>query len=578
MVDLLGTRVVVPGTTRGSGILRYIGPIQGKSGVFGGIELQGPIAASRGKNNGSVDGIQYFDVQQPMSGLFIPWERLRTANGRLPKYEDTIRPLSGYSEDLRTPSPRQKPPSRASRPTSQNQSPQLAQPIMVAKRRVASGDSMGSGARSVAGSRSDLDDLFDRTRSLYDSEAAKREISQLRAIINSKDNDLQERDNILAGLQNTVNELQAVLGDLEQELEQKNHKLAKQKADNDKAREEWRESLQLMMSAQQEAEELYEQQIEELRGNMAASENQGDSERVSELEERIKSLTAENEEIKKLLAEKAPSGAAEDDEKQQELEKSLNRLQQDVTSLEFVVQDSQANVKERDAKIVGLEMELEDLKQKEVDGLLLQVDSLQLTDSKKKIEQLEKQLEEKSEDFEAQKALEKRLEGLQTELDASKQETSKLREELSNGSNKSGSGSEELEKKIEDLTHELKMRPTFEELSELQTSLEEVDLLHQQSLADKDRNLAAMEQEKKQLAEELEKLRLQQSMPKPKEDSYASDDKENTKPVSYVKNETLGIYKPPKPVDPSSGRQNWCGLCERDGHNSLNCPYENDIF
>ncbi|PVH14084.1 uncharacterized protein CXQ87_002208 [Candidozyma duobushaemuli] len=556
MSELLGTKVAVPGTTRGFGVLKYIGPIEGKSGVFGGIELQGPIAASRGKNSGAVDGVQYFEVQQPMSGLFIPWERLRSSNARLPRYEDTIRPSNGFPDNLRTPSPTHKPLSRVSRPSSSSQSPQLAQPITLSKRRVTSGESV---TRSVGGSRSDSGDLFDRTRTSYDADAARKEISELKAILGSKSRDLQERDNILAGLQNTVNELQAVLGDLEQELEQKNQKIAKQKADNDKAREEWRESLQLMMSAQQEAEELYEQQIQELRGD-------GQGEKTAELEKRLAALTEENNKLK----EQASSASGDDaEEKKQELEKSLDRLQQDVASLEFVIQDSQKKVKERDARIHDLESELEEFKSKEVDGLSKQVRDLNVSDSKsnEKIEDLERQLEESKKES---STMEERVKKLEADLEQSRRETSQLQSKQTNSSDP-----DEIAKKVEDLQHELKMRPTFEELSELQTALEEVDSLHQKSMEDKDRALAAAEEQKKALAEQLDQLRSQQTQSKPED---PSEDKENSGPVSYVKNETLGIYRPPKPVDPSSGRSNWCGLCERDGHSSLNCPYENDIF
>lgn len=556
MSELLGTKVAVPGTTRGFGVLKYIGPIEGKSGVFGGIELQGPIAASRGKNSGAVDGVQYFEVQQPMSGLFIPWERLRSSNARLPRYEDTIRPLNGFPDNLRTPSPTHKPLSRVSRPLSLSQSPQLAQPITLPKRRVISGESV---TRSAGGSRSDLGDLFDRTRTLYDADAARKEISELKAIVGSKSRDLQERDNILAGLQNTVDELQAVLGDLEQELEQKNHKIAKQKADNDKAREEWRESLQLMMSAQQEAEELYEQQIQELRKD-------GDGDKTAELEKRLAALTEENSKLK----EQASLASGEDtEEKKQELEKSLDRLQQDVASLEFVIQDSQKKVKERDARIHDLEIELEEFKLKEVDGLLKQVGGLDVSDSKanEDIEALERQLKELKKEL---STMEERVKKLEADLEQSKRENSQLQSKQTNSLEP-----DELAKKVEDLQHELKMRPTFEELSELQTALEEVDLLHQKSMEDKDRAIAAAEEQKKALAEQLDQLRLQKTQSKPED---PSEDKENSGPVSFVKNETLGIYKPPKPVDPSSGRLNWCGLCERDGHSSLNCPYENDIF
>lgn len=36
----------------------------------------------------------------------------------------------------------------------------------------------------------------------------------------------------------------------------------------------------------------------------------------------------------------------------------------------------------------------------------------------------------------------------------------------------------------------------------------------------------------------------------------------------------LPIYKPATTVDASKGRSKWCGLCEREGHDSYDCPYE----
>lgn len=583
MSELIGTKVAVPGTTRGYGILKYVGPIEGKGGVFGGLELQGPIAASRGKNNGSVDGIQYFNVQQPMSGLFIPWERLRSANLRLPKLDEFMRPISESSDYLRTPSPRLNSSSRGSRPASLAQSPQLSLSILLPKRRVASGEQNSmAGSRSVVGSRSDLGDLFDRTRVQHELQVAQRENNELRSILESKTRDLQERDNILKGLQNTINELQAVLADMEDELAQKDQRLSKQKADNDKAREEWRESLQLMLSAQQEAEELYEQQLKDLKRKLGDAESGSiDKSRLNELEEQIKHLTEENKRLDKQL-ERYATDDSQTSEGKEELLKSLERLQQDVSSLEFVLGESQEKVKAKDKEILELQAEVEKLQQKDMDTLLQQVGKMNVDEeTPEKIEELEKQLKEKEIALKAKRGLEIELRNLQSDIEKAEEEKERLQKQLKESQREKSNDSTTLETQIEDLKHELAMRPTFEELSELQTSLEEVDLLHQKSLADKDRALARIEEEKKALSEELEKLRSLLKRSPSENDDISTDDtenKENHYGTSYLKNDTLGIYKPPKPVDPSSGRQNWCGLCERDGLSSLNCPYENDIF
>lgn len=58
----------------------------------------------------------------------------------------------------------------------------------------------------------------------------------------------------------------------------------------------------------------------------------------------------------------------------------------------------------------------------------------------------------------------------------------------------------------------------------------------------------------------------------PAEDGLPEKDIDNVNSIG------LPVYKPSKPVDPSDGRDDWCGLCERSGHSSINCPYENDIF
>ncbi|RDL36682.1 Uncharacterized protein BP5553_06034 [Venustampulla echinocandica] len=64
--------VDVPGNMYGS--VRFIGSVQGKKGVFAGVELSEEFAA-RGKNNGDVDGVSYFTTSIPGSGIFLPVNR-----------------------------------------------------------------------------------------------------------------------------------------------------------------------------------------------------------------------------------------------------------------------------------------------------------------------------------------------------------------------------------------------------------------------------------------------------------------------------------------------------------------------
>ncbi|KAI1345147.1 hypothetical protein F5Y15DRAFT_18638 [Xylariaceae sp. FL0016] len=69
----VGDTVDVPGNL--SGTVRFLGSVAGKKGIFAGVELH-PEFASRGKNNGDVEGISYFSTTVPGSGIFVPDTKL----------------------------------------------------------------------------------------------------------------------------------------------------------------------------------------------------------------------------------------------------------------------------------------------------------------------------------------------------------------------------------------------------------------------------------------------------------------------------------------------------------------------
>ena len=71
----VGKRVIAfPGKPQkvGHGVLRYIGIAQFAEGVWCGIELNAP----RGKNDGSVGGIRYFQCKADF-GLFVPLTKVK---------------------------------------------------------------------------------------------------------------------------------------------------------------------------------------------------------------------------------------------------------------------------------------------------------------------------------------------------------------------------------------------------------------------------------------------------------------------------------------------------------------------
>jgi chromosome segregation ATPase len=39
----------------------------------------------------------------------------------------------------------------------------------------------------------------------------------------------------------------------------------------------------------------------------------------------------------------------------------------------------------------------------------------------------------------------------------------------------------------------------------------------------------------------------------------------------------VGVYKSPQKIDPAAGRALWCGLCEKEGHESIDCPFSDEF-
>ncbi|TLD25906.1 hypothetical protein E2P81_ATG09563 [Venturia nashicola] len=65
----VGDLVDVPGGMHG--IVKFVGAVRGKKGNFAGVELAKEFAA-RGKNDGDVDGVRYFQTSLPGAGIFLP--------------------------------------------------------------------------------------------------------------------------------------------------------------------------------------------------------------------------------------------------------------------------------------------------------------------------------------------------------------------------------------------------------------------------------------------------------------------------------------------------------------------------
>ncbi|KAJ4417388.1 hypothetical protein N0V85_001868 [Neurospora sp. IMI 360204] len=81
----IGDIVEVPGNMTGT--VRFIGSVDGRKGIFAGVELHREFA-SRGKNSGDVDGVSYFNASLPGAGIFLPLSKAvkrDAGSGSLPR-------------------------------------------------------------------------------------------------------------------------------------------------------------------------------------------------------------------------------------------------------------------------------------------------------------------------------------------------------------------------------------------------------------------------------------------------------------------------------------------------------------
>lgn len=654
----IGLKLFLPGAP-GQGILRYVGEIEGKSGMFGGLELLGPMAASRGKNLGSVDGVEYFEVKTPQTGLFVPIERLKVANPQLSR-PPSVALARGYE--------RSRPPLRPLRP-------QLRQGACGVPGgpggpgRAASGGAAAAAAAGVAegeaGAASALQRQLGHAElklAAVESQLAEaeRQLSKLRGDHQRSVSEMEHKMGILNELQGTVEALQPVLEGYEREIADKDARAAKQRHEFERAREEWRESLELLLSTQQEAEQYYEREIGALRRELAAAAaadvgeadaalrsdfealrlthdelertlaamqgelaaSRGDLERLLDaagaaaVQRAVAELQAENTAMKARLAGHEEAAVqlkvatAEVEAARAELVRSLDartaqhehllaenatlaaRIRLLEAAAAAAAQQSAAlrlqhaaelDRLAHDALVEVTEHAVSALKARhaaEVSALKVQHAaevSAQREASAQQLDALKHTSQSQFKEAEATiRAKDGQIRDLRRQLDAhDPAEVTALQAEIEalKGTLEANTG---LEAQIAKLTHDLDMRPTFSELSELQSAIEDIETLHRREMADQARQLRSVVEAKQQLETELAATRSE--LKRLKEGAVMSPRDQTLNLTESEISLGVPIYLPKTPVDPSSGRDKWCGLCERDGHDSVHCPYENDMF
>ncbi|KAI5960955.1 uncharacterized protein KGF55_004222 [Candida pseudojiufengensis] len=331
--DLLGQKVTVPGAA-GYGYIKYLGPIQNKSGLFVGLELIGTVAKTRGKNSGSVEGVQYFHVKVPKSGLFLPYERVKNSNSHLPEislqnYQNNLH--SNINNDIITP--------KRSHfyPISENKSP-TRQHVYYTNQ------NQQQHTASMRSPLSPVNTYQNVNLNLLQNDFIKSE--------NNKDYEI------------IIKELKTKLNERDRKLE-----------NFGKQREEWHQAMDSLIAVQQEGIQVFEEKIMELEGINKTQEEEiqnlkiqleGLGKENGELRSSIKSNKEENEqsiELEKLKLElsAAKENLSANENKQQEVEKLQAQLDEKNEQLEnYTIQLSgleelKEELKQSQDKIIQLE-------------------------------------------------------------------------------------------------------------------------------------------------------------------------------------------------------------------------------
>ncbi|KAG7694008.1 hypothetical protein KL930_003029 [Ogataea haglerorum] len=254
----------------------------------------------------------------------------------------------------------------------------------------------------------------------------------------------------------------------------------------------------------------------------------------------------------------------------QERNRILEELQTTVDTFEAILTENQNELKMKDARferfktntdtqIKELIAAVETLEQQATENEEIYLQRLRELESKKDV-----QLE--SGDYDNLKRkydeMDTRYRTLEAEQAALKQENAEVRKELDKAREEANSLKQEKEE-------------TAKALADLRKAYNELQKDHQALIREKSQLVSSKdsaEEKFERLENELNELQAKYSLLKEQNEKKTSTVSEH-----LVKDGEL-IATPAVHNDPAAGRPKWCGLCEREGHESVECPYENVMF
>lgn len=416
--NLINTPQLKPGSTLtlltiGHVKLHYVGGIDGKPGQFAGLEILGEQEATKyGKNNGGVEGKQYFQLEnaKEKAGLFMPWRKFvdLIENGSVVTGETEFKkPVTIHETTSRRSSPFTAPKRTVSGGISHSMTPKLDQ-LETRDRR----DSIASQASSKGPIKSSPTTIITRsgltpfsqsspssTQPSSNLEKELKKLSTSKEIIETERNNLaQQTDDLksqiaqlqarLTANESLIIELQTQTSDsldlvkaADERVLHSETRLAHQKKLFEEQRTELFDVIDQVEKQVSENEELYLGELKKLKEELEQRIHILDNlqQEKIELEEQLKLSKISNGEVANLGNE------------------NLGELKNTIATQTIAILDLTAEIKEKTATIEKISEESLELKQ----GYLAEKERLttenekikqQLTDRDQRIQELESQV------------------------------------------------------------------------------------------------------------------------------------------------------------------------------------------
>lgn len=421
-----------------------------------------------------------------------------------------------------------------------------------------------------------------------------RELREARNAMADKDAQLEHQSQILREMEQSLGELEKIAmangsrstgmapaqnEDVEallRTIDEKDKKISSMKTEFEEKRKEFRDTIDGLQVEIQDTSDLYEADIRRLKQGMGQATEV--TRRVAELEQIVDSLESglKSSQISEQNARIQLSRLADVENRLLDKEQQINDAGLEIDRYKKLLEESQVfQQNENDFTssneiITSLQNEKEQLEKQ----IVTQKD--RVSDLEQQVQTLESTLndlsasnqdeEDKNIDSELIRSLEFENEHLKKTLNDSQATVKDLETKIASKHGEKGPKTDDAN--IE-LIQEIKLYKS--KVKELEQEIHGLENMLETKLF-----------RETELEKELDTLKMRSNASSTtttftSPTTPRTDETDLTDPIDTHHHEASDYQSPVRVSDPASGRKLWCGLCEREGHESLDCPYEEEF-